>query len=88
MPRTTIALDDALLRQLKLRAARENRPLQAVVNDLLRRALRPLAEGTYKLAFPTWKGVQNPAVDICDRNSLGDAMDPVTNAAAGSKYAR
>jgi hypothetical protein len=37
--RTTLTIDDDLLRQLKENAARQSKTLAAVVNDLLRHAL-------------------------------------------------
>jgi len=39
MARTTLVLDDNLLRQLKKKASDEGRTFQAVANELLRRAL-------------------------------------------------
>ena len=40
MPRTTIDLDDAVLRELEQRREREGRPLGVIVSELLERALR------------------------------------------------
>ena len=38
MARTTLDIDDGLLRELKKKAAAEGRTLQAVVNEYLKRA--------------------------------------------------
>ncbi len=74
--RTTIALEDELLRLLKKRAADENRSLQALVNDLLRRALTSLGRPRgYRLKLPVWKAAERPGVDITDRDQLYDLMD-------------
>jgi plasmid stability protein len=40
MARTTLTIDDQLLRELKRKAAEQGRTLQAVTNDLLRSSLR------------------------------------------------
>jgi len=74
MPRTTLALDDDLLRRLKRLAASQGRTLQAVVNDLLRQALaakRP----PFKLELEGWEAAPQPGVDIFDRDRLFDLME-------------
>jgi len=75
MPRTTIAIEPVLLRELKQRAAREGTTLQALVNSLLRRGVRPGPHGKYRLEIEGWDGVLQPGVDISDRNSLYRAME-------------
>ena len=76
MPRTTIALDDDLLRRLKETAARERRTVGEVVNDLLRQALAPRRNRRgYKLTLRGWAGQPQPGVDILDRDKLFDLMD-------------
>ena len=75
MPRTTLKLDEDLLRRLKERAAREGRTLQALANDLLRHGLAEAPKGEYRLEIPTWKGVLQPGVDLSDRDSLFDLME-------------
>lgn len=76
MPRTTLRLDDDLLRRLKEKAAREGRTLQDVANDLLRHALA-LAETPrpFRLELETWNAQLQPGVDILDRRTLFDLMD-------------
>jgi plasmid stability protein len=76
MKRTTLALDDDLLQKLRLRAAREGRSMQAVVNDLIRHSIavedRPR---TYLLDLKGWTAEARPGVDILDRDTLFDLMD-------------
>jgi plasmid stability protein len=74
--RTTLALDDDLLRRVKQRAAAEGRSMQSVVNDLLRQALvaRGRAPG-YRLELQGWHGREQPGVDLFDRDRLFDLMD-------------
>ncbi len=75
MKRTTLALDDSLLRRLKEKAAREGRTLQAVANELLEQALqRPLPRPEFKLELEGWVAEQQPGVDILDRDKLMDLM--------------
>ncbi len=76
MARTTLAIDDDLLKRIKEKAAREGRTLQGVANDLLRQALvqqRPKSKP--KLALRGWKAVEQPGVDLLDRDKLFDLMD-------------
>jgi len=76
MGRTTLALDDDLLRKLKERAARQGRTLQDVANELLRHALyhqeRP---GKVKLELRGWEATEQPGVDLLDRDKLFDLMN-------------
>jgi hypothetical protein len=75
MARTTLAIDDALLRELRTRAAKEGRTLQDVVNESLRRGLRAPARRTYALKLHTTSGGVRPGVDLCDRDRLFDLLD-------------
>ena len=76
MRRTTLALDDDLLRQLKGKAAREGRTLQAVATELLRQGLaRPERAGDYRLRLEGWRAEEQPGVDLLDRDKLFDLMD-------------
>jgi plasmid stability protein len=75
MARTTLVLEDSLLRQLKKKAAEEGRSLQAVANELIRRGLAPRPAQNYRLKLQGWKADLQPGVDLLDRNSLFDAMD-------------
>ncbi len=75
MRRTTLTLDDQLLRELKRRASEEGRTLQAVTNDLLRRSLRAGPPKPYHLRLRGWKAAEQPGVDLLDRDTLFDLMD-------------
>ena len=73
--RTTLDIEDALLRKLKEKAAREGQTLQRVANDLLRQALaRSQETGTYRLELEGWEAQLQPGVDILDRDKLWDLM--------------
>jgi len=74
--RTTLAIDDDLLKRMKEKAAREGRTLQGVANDLLRQALvqqRPKSKP--RLVLRGWEAVERPGVDLLDRDKLFDLMD-------------
>jgi len=73
--RTTLVIDDGLFRQIKKKAAEQGRTLQAVVNDLLRRALVQTARGPYRLNLKGWQANEQPGVDLLDRDKLFDLMD-------------
>ena len=76
MPRTTLALDDDLLRKLKEAAARQGRTLQSLANDLLRQSLRPLERRQpFKLELEGWQAEEQPGVDLLDRDKLFDLME-------------
>jgi hypothetical protein len=75
MARTTLTIDDQLLRELKRKAAEEGRTLQSVTNDLLRRSLRAGPQGRYQLRLRGWKATELPGVDLLDRDTLFDLMD-------------
>lgn len=75
MPRTTVAIEASLLRQIKVRAAREEKTLQQSVNELLRLGLQTQRRSVFRLRLDTWDGIQNSGVDLFDRNALVDAME-------------
>jgi plasmid stability protein len=75
MKRTTLALDERLLKQLKELSAREGRSFQAVANDLLRRALSRPRATSFRLHLQGWRAEQRAGVDILDRDKLFDLMD-------------
>ncbi len=76
MGRTTLVIEDALLRQLKKRAADEGRSLQDLANEVLRRGLTtPRAQSKFKLKIQGWNSVEQPGVDILDRDKLFDLMN-------------
>jgi len=75
MRRTTLTIDDQLLRELKKKASEEGRTLQAVTNDLLRRSLTPTPTKPFRLRLRGWKASEQPGVDLLDRDALFDLMD-------------
>jgi len=75
MARTTLVLEETLLRQLKKKAASEGRTFQSVANELLRRGLAEPVKQPYRLKMKGWKAELQPGVDILDRDSLFDILD-------------
>ena len=75
MPRTTLAIEDRLLRGLKEKAAREERTLQEVANELLRQGLhtRPRRSG-FRLELEGWDAAELSDVDVLDRDRLLDVL--------------
>ena len=76
MKRTTLTIDDDLLKRLKATAAQQSKSLAALVNELLRQALatRSRPQG-YKLKLEGWDAQPQPGVDILDRDKLFDLMN-------------
>lgn len=54
--KTTLNLPDELVRQIKIRAAQENRKLQDLVAELLRRGLAATPEPRRRVQFPLITG--------------------------------
>jgi hypothetical protein len=75
MTRTTLAIDDDLLKRIKEKAAREGGTLQGVANALLREGLRQKPKHARKLVLRGWKAAVQPGVDLLDRDKLFDLMD-------------
>jgi predicted transcriptional regulator len=76
--RTTIRLDDQLLRDAKTLAAESGRTLTAVIEDALRVALarRKSSESDAKWEFPTFDmGGLMPGVDLDNNAALLDLME-------------
>lgn len=75
--RTTVDINDELLRQVKRMAADEQLTLKQMVERALRELLkqrRPSAGG-YRLRWRTEQGRLQPGVRIEDRDSLFERMD-------------
>ncbi len=74
--RTTIDINDALLKRAKKRAADEGTTLRALVEGALRRHLseRPPRAG-YRLRWRTERGRLLPGARLDDRDALFDLMD-------------
>ena len=75
MKRTTLALDDELLRRLKERAGREGQTMQSLARDLLRQALARSGNREFKLHLKGWAAQPQAGVDILDRDKLFDLME-------------
>ena len=74
--RTTLDINDELLRQVKRRAADERTSLRAVIESALRAHIRPPRRGTsYRLRWRTEKCRLRPGVRIEDRDALFDLME-------------
>lgn len=76
--RTTIRLDDTLLRRAKAQAAASGKSLNDFIADAVRAALAPRANrpGADAVALPTFRGrgLQN-GVDLDDSAALLDLME-------------
>jgi hypothetical protein len=75
--RTTVRIDDQLLREAKQLAARTGRTLTAVVEDALRETLnRQRRPGRRDVELPTFRGDGlRPGVDLDDSAALIELMD-------------
>lgn len=76
--RTTVTIDDQLLAEAKVLAARDGRTLGAVVDDALRVLLRSRAQPATKVdwTFPTGgAGGLQPGVDLEDKEALAALLD-------------
>lgn len=74
--RTTVNLDDNLLRDAKQAAARSGRTLGALIEDALRVSLlRTEERGHEPVRLLTVPGGQRPGVDLSDNAALLDLMD-------------
>jgi len=76
--RTTLQLDDALIADAKVAAARSGRTLSQVIEDALRQALAPRPpEGRREIRLPTSPGSPRAGVSLDDSAGLLDLMaDP------------
>src|SRR5262245_15981744 len=76
--RTTIELNDDLLRRAKRRAADDRTTLREVIEQALRAHLTrrgALPRGRYTLRWRTERGTLQPGVRLDDRDALFDLMD-------------
>ena len=74
--RTTIELNDELLRAVKREAAKEQTTLRAVVERALRAQLAaPAKSSGYVLKWRTERGRLQPGVKLDDRDALFDLME-------------
>jgi hypothetical protein len=75
--RTTLDLDDELVRAVKKAAAESGRTMTDVIEQSLRETLlqRATPRKPYRLKLPVVKGRRPPAVDVNDRDALYDFME-------------
>ena len=74
--RTTIRLDDQLLRRAKARAAERGVPLNDFIADAVRAALQKRDSRSEVLDLPTFSGGRLlPGVDLDDSSGLLDTME-------------
>jgi plasmid stability protein len=74
--RTTLDLDDDLVREIQRRAADSGRTMKKELEEILREGLRGGApKEPFRLQLPTVKGELLPGVDLNDRDSLYDIME-------------
>ena len=75
--RTTLDLDDAVLREAKKVAAREGKTLTRVVEEALRDRVAPRKRSgkRFRLRLLTKKGRLIPGVDLADRDALYERME-------------
>jgi hypothetical protein len=76
--RTTLTLDDDVLKAARRRAREQDRPLKDVINQALRQGLaldsgRPQPSYTFRLK--TIEGRLLPGVDLADRDKLFELLD-------------
>ncbi len=75
--KTTLNLNDQVLRQAKGRAARDGITLTRFVEDALRARLAPSREAgqPFRLRLETVTGERPPKIDVSDRDALYDVID-------------
>lgn len=75
--RTTLTLDDDLLREAKERAARSRRTVSQVVEDAMRETFARAAPArrVRVVDLPTSPGGPRPGVDLNDNAALRDLLD-------------
>jgi hypothetical protein len=76
--RTTIRLDDELLREAKALAARRGRTLTSLIEDGLREQVLRAEESParHEVEIPTWSGGGlRPGVDLDDNAATWDLLD-------------
>ena len=75
--RTTLDLDDTLMRKAKRRAADEGTTLTTVIEGALRQYLAPARPSgkAFRLKLLTKKGRPVPGVNVADRDHLYERME-------------
>ncbi len=75
--RTTLTIEDDVMRRARKKAAEEGRPLKDVINDALRFGLEAerASRKSYRFKLRTVEGKTLPGVDLTDRDKLFDLME-------------
>lgn len=75
--RTTLDIEDALLRLARRKAVQEGRTVTAVIAEALHALLRPPARPRrpFRLRWVSRRGTRVPAVDVADRGALYERLD-------------
>lgn len=75
--KTTLYLDDRLMREVKQRAAATGRTMSSMIETALRNLLRQERKPPkpYRLEFRHVKGDRPPDIDIADRDQLYERME-------------
>lgn len=73
--KTTLNLNDDMLRRSKERAAQQGITLTRFVEDALAVKLSDAGKPQFRLTLKTVQGTRPPNVDISDRNALYDVID-------------
>jgi len=75
--KTTLNLDDNLMRETKHRALETGRTMTGMIEMALREFLRREREGagSFVLEWPTHRGGIREGVDLADRDALYERMD-------------
>lgn len=75
--RTTVSIDEEVLRAAKRRAADEGRPLGELITESLRERLarRPASDRSRYAAVTAGEGGSLPGVDITDNAAIRELMD-------------
>ncbi len=75
--RTTLNLDDELVREVKRRAVETGQTMTRIIEDAIRDSLarENSVHEKHVLRWPTVRGRLLPGIDLTDRNALIDRME-------------
>jgi hypothetical protein len=73
--RTTVNIDEHLLAEAKVLAARQRRTLGEIIDDALRASLRRAGEPLHRVVLPVYGDpAVKPLVDLRDKEALADVL--------------
>lgn len=77
MAKTTLNIDDSVMRELKREAARQGKTMSELVETALRQLLQPKTKREKQRQLPPLPTYDAgpPLVDVADRNALYEAME-------------